>query len=213
MFPTQSEVKAEIAHTRFNLFCNRRFKIIRNFVPVKKSPLTAVLPYKLRWAPLLLLLLGFSRGGVERPAHPFYVSVTEIAHNGKEKSLEITCKVFADDLEDVLRLQRKTAVDLTASTQKAQTDKWVGDYMARHLSLTVDAKKIPLSYVGFEKDAESAYVYFEAMNVSGVKKLEAVNSILQDFTDKQINIMHVIVGGQRKSYKLDYPQTTASFNF
>ena len=32
------------------------------------------------------------------------------------------------------------------------------------------------------------------------------------FTD-QINIMHVSVGGNRKSTKLDYPKTEAAFQF
>ncbi len=41
----------------------------------------------------------------ERPtplSHPFYVSVTEISHNAKDKTLEISCKLFSSDFETVL---------------------------------------------------------------------------------------------------------------
>jgi hypothetical protein len=57
------------------------------------------------------------------------------------------------------------------------------------------------------------YCYFEVAQVPAVKKLQLNNSILQDLTADQINIMHVTVNGSRKSYKLDYPQKQASFNF
>ena len=34
--------------------------------------------------------------------HPIYVSVTEIEHNAKDKTLEISCKIFTDDFEKTL---------------------------------------------------------------------------------------------------------------
>jgi hypothetical protein len=46
-----------------------------------------------------------------------------------------------------------------------------------------------------------------------LKSLKVSNSILQDLTTEQINIMHVSVNGNRKSYKLDYPHKDASFTF
>ena len=33
--------------------------------------------------------------------HPFYISVTEINQNPKEKTLEISCKLFAEDFDFV----------------------------------------------------------------------------------------------------------------
>ena len=70
-----------------------------------------------------------------------------------------------------------------------------------------------LSYIGFEKEKESAYCYFQAQNISSLKKIDIRNSILQDFTTDQINILHVTVNGKRQSTKLDYPNTSVSFSF
>ena len=145
--------------------------------------------------------------------HPFYVSVVEINHNSKDKALEISCKIFVDDMEDVLKQNYKAAVDLTNEKQKMQNDKLINDYITRHLLVTADGKQMKYNYIGFEKEGESVYCYFEILNVSTIKKIDLTNSILQDFTDKQINIMHVTVGSNRKSYKLDYPQQQASFIF
>ena len=70
-----------------------------------------------------------------------------------------------------------------------------------------------LRYIGFEKEKESAYAYFEVSGIASVKNISATNSLLHDFIDQQINIMHVTVGGKRQSTKLDYPETKASFSF
>jgi hypothetical protein len=145
--------------------------------------------------------------------HPFYVSVTEINHNAKEKTLEVSCKIFADDMEAVLKQNYKTKVDLVSPQQHEQNNKLIADYIIKHLAFVADGKPVKLSYVGFEKESESVYCYFEVDNLPALKKLDVTNSLLQDFNDTQINIMHVIVNGNRKSYKLDYPNKQASFSF
>jgi|SRR5687767_6002414 len=166
---------------------------------------------------LFLFLFSFSAKTDAPPPfsvlHPFYVSVTEIHHNSKDKTLEISCKLFADDMEDVLKKNFNTQVDLTNSKMQALNDKLLAEYMAKKLLLAADGKGRKLEYLGFEKEAEAVYCYFEVKDIASVKKLDLTNSILQDFTDKQINIMHVVVNGNRKSYKLDYPHQKASFNF
>ncbi len=177
--------------------------------------------FLIQWLLLPFAFLGFINNEPDVAAlktalngvHPFYVSVTEINHNSKEKTLEISCKAFAEDMEDILKKNYKTTVDLGNTNLQAQNNKLINDYITHHLNLITDGKQAPLSYVGFEKEAESVYCYFEVRNTPLVKKIDVVNSILQDFSDKQINIIHVIVGGNRKSYKLDYPQKQVSFSF
>ena len=43
----------------------------------------------------------------EKVFHPFYVSVTEVNQNVSEKTLEISCKFFADDFENILEKSYK----------------------------------------------------------------------------------------------------------
>lgn len=163
---------------------------------------------------LLLFFIPFFPGTPAATApHPLYVSVTEIHHNGRDKTLEISCKIFADDMEDILEKNYRKAVDLTNEKQVGQNNTLIADYVNRHFSITADAKLRKLDYLGFEKEAEAVYCYFEVTEIASLKKLDLTNSLLQDFTSEQINIMHVVVNGTRKSYKLDYPQKNASFQF
>ena len=175
----------------------------------------AVIFYQWLFASLLHLVAP-SYGHIAAAApsrHPFYISVTEINHNSQAKMLEVSCKMFADDLEKTLEQNYKTSLDITDAKYKAVADKLIADYVKKHLALTADNKSTVLQYVGYERDKESVYCYFEVDNMPTVKKLDITNTLLHDFNTGQINIMHVIVNGRRQSTKLDYPDKQASFSF
>ena len=165
-----------------------------------------------KWLLLFTLPASFTMDNAPQKAmHPFYVSVVEVHHNNTDKTLEISCRIFIDDMEAVLKQNFKTPVDL--SKAQTQNDKFINEYVVKHLALTADGKKLALSYIGYEKDSESVFCYFEVPQVSGVKNLKLANSLLHDLTPDQINIMHVTVNGTRKSYKLEYPKSEANFSF
>ena len=145
--------------------------------------------------------------------HPFHVSVVEINHNAVNKTLEISCKIFTDDFEKVLTQNYKTRVDLINPPVKSAMDTLVKKYIFSHVSLSIDGVPARLSYVGFERESEAVYGYVQVDNIPSVKKLDINNKLMYDLFADQINIIHVIVGGNRKSTKLDYPETQAEFSF
>ncbi len=145
--------------------------------------------------------------------HPFHISTTEINHNAKDKSLEISCRVFTDDFEACLSKLYHTKADLSSVNMKATMDTLVKKYLSSHLQIKADGKATQAKYLGFEKQDEAIYAYFEADNIPAVKKIEVTDSILYDLYDDQISIIHVIVGGNRKSTKLDYPKSEATVEF
>lgn len=176
-----------------------------------------VMLYKWLFISILPLITFFSNenGSSDKASnkHPFYISVTEINHNSKNKMLEISCKLFRDDLEKTLEQNYKTTLDITDAKYKPVLDKLITDYIKKHLSIAVDNKNTSMQYVGYENDKESVYCYFEVDNILAVKKLDITNSLLHDFNTGQINIMHVVVNSRRQSTKLDYPDKQASFTF
>ena len=145
--------------------------------------------------------------------HPFFVSVTEMNHNAKDKTLEISCKLFADDFEKGLEQVYKTPVDITNPKDKKQTEQYISDYLKKHLLLKIDGKAVSIEYLGFEKEGEAAWCYLQVSNVSSVKKIEITDKILHETFNTQINIIHVTVNGERKSNRLNYPDATVEVSF
>jgi hypothetical protein len=177
-----------------------------------------------KWLFILLTATGFygakeasiNKVLLNQPAndvHPLHISVTEINHNANEKTVEITCKLFTDDFEKVLVQNYKTKVDLINPPDRPAMDKLISDFVQKHVLIKLDNKSIQLSYLGFERDAEAVYSYFQVENIGAIKKLEVTNTILHEMFTDQINMIHIMVGGKRKSLKLDYPDKEAVITY
>ncbi|HNU88032.1 MAG TPA: hypothetical protein PKJ94_07075 [Ferruginibacter sp.] len=149
----------------------------------------------------------------EQVLHPIYVSVTEIEHNSKDKTLEISCKIFTDDFEKALRQQFNTHVDLLNPKEKAAMEKLVSTYVLKHLLVRADGKPLALQYLGYEQQEEGIVSFYQATNIPSVKKIEVTDNILFEYKKEQISLLHVIVNGNRKSTKLVNPEEKAGFEF
>ncbi|MEO8149583.1 MAG: DUF6702 family protein [Bacteroidia bacterium] len=145
--------------------------------------------------------------------HPFYMSVTEINHNAKTKSIEVSCHIFTDDLEKDFKIQYNKSIDLTHPTDKALADKYVSDYLKEKLKITIDGKIITLHYLGYEINEDAVWSYFECENIATIKNVKVYDAILFDKIEEQANLVHITVNGKRQSFKLDNPKADAVFSF
>ena len=146
-------------------------------------------------------------------AHPIYVSVTEIEHNAKDKVVEVSCKLFTDDFEKALRTIYKRPVDLIHPKDKPAMDRLVDDYVRHHLKIIADGRDLQLKFLGYELIEEGIYSYYEVKNIEKVSSISIVNNLLYDFQPEQMGLMHITVGGNRKSTKLNYPEEKAVVQF
>ena len=104
-------------------------------------------------------------------------------------------------------------VDLSAPKDKSASDKLIAAYVERHLRLKIDGKPVQLHFVGSENEEDGTWSYFQVNDIPAVKRIDATNDLLYEGFSQEINIMHVTVGGQRQSTKLDCPTANASFQF
>lgn len=172
--------------------------------------------YKWLLIAAVMLLTGGFLNGVgcpEKLPHPFYISVTEMNYNETSGSLEISCKVFTDDLQTALGKIYTEKPDLFLDKNKALANKQIAGYLGKHLSIKIDGQPFLPNFLGFERENEAAWSYLEATHTPEPKTIEITNSILYDSFNQQINLVHVTVKGQRKSAKLQYPESALTFTF
>lgn len=150
-----------------------------------------------------------SSGGL----HPIHISVIEINHNASDKTLEIMCKIFTDDFERTLAKKYNAKVDLINPPDKAAMDSLVKKYLNSHLHIKANGRPVSFSYLGFEHEVEAVYSYIEVLNVPSVNRFDVTTDIMYDTFDDQMNILHVIVNGNRKSTRLNYPNKEAALSF
>jgi len=145
--------------------------------------------------------------------HPFYVSVTEITVNPRSQSAEISCRMFYDDLEKALNKQYRTRINIVKPVNKTQVNELLNNYIGKHLLIKIDGKLVKPVFIGYELQEDGAWSYLEVKGIGNARKIEIHNDLLYAEHEEQINMMHITVNGQRKSTKLDYPDTNASFAF
>ncbi len=75
-------------------------------------------------------------------------------------------------------------------------DKLVADYIKNHLKIKVNGKLLQLQFVGYEKEEEAIWSYFQVSNVASIKKIEVRNDLLYEYKKEQINILHVMANGK-----------------
>ena len=77
--------------------------------------------------------------------HPLHVSVSEINYSEKDKALQITSRIFVDDLELSIRNQRKEPeLDLLLPKNGLTTDLLVSEYLKDHVRFTTQPMDEPV---------------------------------------------------------------------
>lgn len=137
--------------------------------------------------------------------HPYHVGSVEFNYNSKSRTFEVTGRFFMDDLENALNKKYGKSVHFLDPKYKAEINKELQNYAAEYLKLKADNQFVKVNYVGYEEDHESVNIYLESDPLSVPKKAETAVSFLYNLFDDQMNIIHIVINGQRKSEKLNYP--------
>lgn len=148
-------------------------------------------------------------------AHPIHVSVTEIAHKSDTQTLQITSRIFADDLADILKETYGPELDVFGTYNKILFDSLMTRYLAHHFDVHTDGNATELHYLGHEVQLPVIWIYVEGVNVTtDCKSVKVRNSILMDKFDDQENMVHVYrKGDQVKSMLLKFGAETRSITF
>ncbi len=145
--------------------------------------------------------------------HPFYVSVTEIMHNKTTGNVQVSVRIFFDDFEKALDHKYNKKVNILKPADRAEVEGLISAYIKDHLKVKADGKILDLNFQGYEIEEDAAWCYFETSKVNSIKELNVENDILFERHSSQSNMIHAIVGGKRKSAKLDNPKKDAVFTY
>ncbi len=143
--------------------------------------------------------------------HPFYLSVTNMKYNDKSRSMEISCKMFTNDLEDALKKITNKSVDILNPKNKPEVENILFEYITKRLSVNLNGKIKTLKFIGYEKEDEVIWTYMEIEKCEKPKQLIIQNSLLYDFLKEQINLVQIEAGDFKKSSKVGNPEKELKF--
>jgi hypothetical protein len=143
-------------------------------------------------------------------AHKFYVSNTHIVFNQPASTLEITVKIFTDDLELALENRYIEPMRLGDEREHDMADEWIEEYLLEKMQIDVDNKPVTLKYLGKEVELDLTYCYLEVPLVTDFHQMAVTNKLLFEEFDEQANIIDIstplwqekmlLVKGQPRQY-------------
>lgn len=157
---------------------------------------------------LLLPLFAFTT------AHKFYVSVTNVTHSEKNEALQITSRVFIDDLEEVLKERYDIEANLDSEQESEITQEYLKKYLRAKFVVEVNGELRSYEYVGkkFDNDVVIFYLEIPELKFSELKSIQIQNEMLTDMYDEQQNILHFKIDGKKKSFVLMKENTKGVLN-
>ncbi len=140
--------------------------------------------------------------------HKFYVSIYQINYNKKENRIEITSRIFIDDLDAVLEKNYKKKIEIGTSKETPSDIDLFQKYITQHFILKINGQKKSYSYISKEIDGHELVCYFKINKIEKIKTLEVENSALFELNQEQQNIMQINVFGKKQSLTLTHKKTS-----
>ncbi len=158
-----------------------------------------------------ILLTAVFTVGIMR--HDFHVSVTYMELNSETQNLEMSSKLFTDDLEGAILARFDIDCRIGTANEHPKADSLIFRYFSGNFHLKNDGRKLPLRYIGKETEQDITFIYVEVPVGGALKELTVTNTLFFDRFDDQSNLVNVEVKSELKSLFLKKSQEQGTLVF
>jgi hypothetical protein len=133
--------------------------------------------------------------------HPNHVSVTDIVLNSKSGTLEVTIRLFAEDVENIIRKYHDEQFTLDENSLDGIANETMTKYIGDHFQLILDNVGIEIRFLGMELKDDMMFCYLESTHIESPGTFKIENTLLFDLQEEQVNFNHFKVNGEIRSVK------------
>lgn len=145
---------------------------------------------------LLAFVFSMSSFGM----HKFYMAIYQINYAPEKKMLQITARIFADDLDKALEKKHGKKFFLGTNKETPESLELFKKYLAESFSLKVNGQSRTMNFLSKEMDGDVLVCYLSIRDISKIKDVEIYNSILTDCFAAQQNIVNITAFNIKKSF-------------
>jgi uncharacterized protein DUF6702 len=143
-----------------------------------------------------LILTGFS------DAHKFYVSIYQIHVASDKKRIEITSRIFMDDLNSAVGKHFNKKTHIGENKEVPEDVVLLKKYLAEKFTIKINGQKKDIVYLSKELEANVVICYFRISGVTKPDKIDIYNSALMELNDTQQNIIQYSKDDEKQSLLL-----------
>ncbi len=132
-------------------------------------------------------------------AHDFHTSITRLEYNAKDKTFEVSIRLFTDDFEKALSRANNGQKIVVRNNDKndAIVERYVRQYFAL---LSPQKQKKAYTYIGKEQEGDATWIYIEIPVSEAITGYFIQNGLLIDTFADQTNLVNANYLSQKKSY-------------
>lgn len=145
--------------------------------------------------------------------HKFYVSIFQIKYEQEKNRLEITSRIFADDLNDALQQKFKEKTFFGENRHNPSQEKWMQQYLAENFIINVNKKLVQLEYLSYEVEDNVVICYFRIKDIGKVKSISVKNKVLYEIFPEQQNIIQTQISNQKKNLVLTLDKSSGILSY
>ncbi|CAM4000742.1 DUF6702 domain-containing protein [Flavobacterium antarcticum] len=133
-------------------------------------------------------------------AHKFYVSIYQIDFVPEKKRVEITARIFMDDLNAALEQEFKIKTTLGEKSETIQDVAVLKKYLAKHIRVSIDGKEKQVVFLSKEIDNNVVIVYLKITDIKKINSFKIQNNALLDLYSDQQNIIQTNFYNNKNNY-------------
>lgn len=159
--------------------------------------------------PILLFLMLTSFGVL----HKFYVSVTQVDFNEKKSRVEISTRIFIDDLEKTLEKKHNQKLNLATKIEAKNAKELTEKYLLQKLSIKINGQEQNIVFLGSEYEDDVLICYLKIDYSKKITTFELFNNLLVETYSEQQNIVHTNINNTKKSFLLTQNDKSATIKY
>jgi hypothetical protein len=147
---------------------------------------------------LVLFFVGFT----SLTAHRFYVAIYQIDFVPEKKRVEITTRIFMDDLNDAVTKAYKKNTNIGSQKETPDDIALLKKYLAENFKLTINGKPKAYTYLSSEVESNVVICYLSIKEIAKLSSMQIDNSILTEIHSEQQNIIQYNNNGKKQNLLL-----------
>jgi hypothetical protein len=130
-------------------------------------------------------------------AHAYHTSITELRYNPAKKQVEISFKIFTDDLEKALSQGQPASVHLD---EQPRASVLAAAYIQRCVRVgSRPGEALPIQFLGMQHEQDAYWLYAKVAVPHPLTSLRLRQTLMLDMYSDQMNIVNIEAGGQKQS--------------
>lgn len=145
--------------------------------------------------------------------HKFYVGVFQIDYFKEKKAVQITARLFIDDLEKALYKKHNKHFYLTTKDEISDANSYIASYLSEKLKIKINNKVQTLQFLFKEQENNIVICYLKINFKDNMKELDIYNTILSDIFKGQQNLVHLNINGNKKTILFTNTETNQKLKY